>query len=139
MISLVQVKTISVAELAVELKPPSGLVKEPADPKKVALGVDGPPPPSSYMQALISKILSNVHVTFENVIVKVVVEDVVTSFNVRGVKYFTAGESWLPAFVDLTPPDFGMRKVFEFRDFTVCLDRKDAQVYQVRNDLTSES
>lgn len=56
-------------------------------------------PPSGYMQGLIAKILNNVHVTFENVIVKYIEEDIVLSLNIKKATYATVDDNWEGAFV----------------------------------------
>lgn len=58
-----------------------------------------PPPPSGYIQGLIAKILSNVHVTFENVILKYVDEDIVLSLNIKKAAYATCDPNWKGAFI----------------------------------------
>jgi vacuolar protein sorting-associated protein 13B len=64
-------------------------------------GGSGESPPSGYMQTIMSKIINNVHINFENVIVKYVEEDIVLSVNVTHASYCTADEDWEPAFVGI--------------------------------------
>jgi vacuolar protein sorting-associated protein 13B len=80
----------------------SSIGQRPQDPggqRPLTQQQQPPPPPSGYMQSLISKILTNVHITFENVIIKYVEEDIVLSLNIKKALYSTTDEAWAPAFI----------------------------------------
>ena len=48
---------------------------------------------------LIGKILNNIHVTFENIIVKFVEEDISLSLTINNGNYCTTDDNWMGAFI----------------------------------------
>ena len=92
-------------------------------------------PPPGYVQSLISKIISNVKIVCNNLILKYVEDDIVLSLNTRWLCFSPANALWEPAFVEpLSLPDLVFRKKLEVKDMTVCLDKRDAsgriEIYQ---------
>ena len=92
-------------------------------------------PPPGYVQSLISKIISNVKIVCNNLILKYVEDDIVLSLNTRWLCLSPANALWEPAFVEsLSLPDLVLRKKLEVKDMTVCLDKRDAsgriEIYQ---------
>ena len=84
-------------------------------------------PPPGYVQSLISKIISNVKIVCNNLILKYVEDDIVLSLNTRWLCLSPANALWEPAFVEsLSLPDLVLRKKLEVKDMTVCLDKRDA-------------
>jgi vacuolar protein sorting-associated protein 13B len=51
-----------------------------------------------YVQSLVNKIVSNISVECNNVILKYLEEDMVLSLNVRSLLLQSANEAWQPAF-----------------------------------------
>ena len=84
----------------------------------------GPPP--GYVQSLISKIISNVKIVCNNLILKYVEDDIVLSLNTRWLCLSPANALWEPAYVEFSLPDLVQRKLFQIKDMTVCLDKRDA-------------
>ncbi len=82
--------------------------------------------PPSYVQSLINKIISNVKIVCNNLILKYVEEDIVLSLNTRWLCLSSANAIWEPAFVELSLPDLVLRKLLQVKDMTVCLDKRDA-------------
>ena len=83
-------------------------------------------PPPGYVQSLINKIISNVKIVCNNLILKYVEEDIVLSLNTRWLCLTSANALWEPAFVELSLPDLVLRKLLQVKDMTVCLDKRDA-------------
>ncbi len=82
--------------------------------------------PPGYVQSLVNKIISNVSVVCNNLILKYVEDDIVLSLNVRNLRLSSADESWEPAFTELSLPHLVLRKLVRVTDLTVCLDRRNA-------------
>ena len=82
-------------------------------------------PPPGYVQSLINKIISNVKIVCNNLILKYVEDDIVLSLNTRWLCLTSANALWEPAFVDLSLPDLVLRKLLQVKDMTICLDRRD--------------
>ena len=82
-------------------------------------------PPPGYVQSLINKIISNVKIECNNLILKYVEDDIVLSLNTRWLCLTSANALWEPAFVDLSLPDLVLRKLLQVKDMTICLDRRD--------------
>ncbi len=90
--------------------------------------------PPGYMQSLINKIISNVSIVCNNLILKYVEGDIVLSLNTRRLRICSANSLWQAAFTEMALPDHILRKLVEVTDLTVCLDRRNAsgkiEVYQ---------
>ena len=86
---------------------------------------DSNAPPPGYVQSLINKIISNVKIVCNNLILKYVEDDIVLSLNTRWLCLTSANALWEPAFVDLSLPDLVLRKLLQVKDMTICLDRRD--------------
>nr|CAD7571020.1 unnamed protein product [Timema californicum] len=91
--------------------------------------------PPGYVQSLVNKIVNNITIICNNLILKYVEEDIVLSVNVRTVTLQSANEQWEPAFIeclscnffsDLTPPYILLRKIIGLSDLTICLDKRNA-------------
>eukprot|EP00095_Tigriopus_kingsejongensis_P000632 maker-scaffold275_size226830-snap-gene-1.19 protein:Tk00632 transcript:maker-scaffold275_size226830-snap-gene-1.19-mRNA-1 annotation:"hypothetical protein DAPPUDRAFT_217952" len=87
---------------------------------------DTPEAPPSYVQYLINKIISNVSIVCNNLILKYVEEDIVLSLNTRNLRLSSANELWETAFTELSLPDLILRKLLEVTDLTICLDKRNA-------------
>jgi vacuolar protein sorting-associated protein 13B len=90
--------------------------------------------PPGYVQNLVNKILSNVQIVCNNLILKYVEDDLVLSVNVRHASLVSVDSKWEPAFTELLAPELILRKLLSVSDFTVCLDRRGPlgkiQVYE---------
>ncbi|KAL1506203.1 hypothetical protein ABEB36_005605 [Hypothenemus hampei] len=90
--------------------------------------------PPGYVQSLINKIVSNISIHCNNLILKYVEEDIVLSMNIKLLKFESANEKWEPAYTDLSPAQVVLRKVISISDLTLCLDKRNAsgkiEVYQ---------
>ncbi|XP_055956628.1 intermembrane lipid transfer protein VPS13B-like isoform X2 [Patella vulgata] len=82
--------------------------------------------PPGYMQGMISRILNNITLVIDNLVIKFVEDDIVLSVNVMSAECYPVDINWNRAFVDFNPPEFTSRKVLKFCDLTVCMDRADA-------------
>lgn len=94
--------------------------------RSVALGEETPVAPPGYVQSLINKIISNVTIVCNNLILKYVEEDIVLSLNTRNLRLSSADELWRPAFTELSLPDLILRKLIQVTDMTICLDKRNA-------------
>ena len=90
--------------------------------------------PPGYIQSLVNKIISNIQIVCNNLILKYVEDDLVLSLNVRTVSYVSCDQTWSPAFTELSLPDLILRKLISVSDLTICLDRRGTtgkiEVYQ---------
>ncbi|TRY71636.1 hypothetical protein TCAL_05294 [Tigriopus californicus] len=85
-----------------------------------------PEAPPGYVQSLINKIISNVSIVCNNLILKYVEEDIVLSLNTRNLRLSSANELWERAFTELSLPDLILRKLLQVTDLTICLDKRNA-------------
>ncbi|XP_050295994.1 intermembrane lipid transfer protein VPS13B [Anthonomus grandis grandis] len=129
--------TINTIECILNLK---GKGVRPSTPKKkgkekvAGQHKDFKEAPPGYIQSLINKIVSNISIHCNNLILKYVEEDIVLSINVKLLKFESANEKWEPAYTDLSPAQVILRKVISVNDLTLCLDKRNAsgkiEVYQ---------
>ncbi|KAK6325958.1 hypothetical protein J4Q44_G00016020 [Coregonus suidteri] len=82
--------------------------------------------PPGYVQSLIRRVVNNVNIVVNNLILKYVEDDIVLSVNITSAECYTVHEFWDRAFMDITAPDLVLRKVINFSDCTVCLDKRNA-------------
>uniref|UniRef100_UPI00358FB320 intermembrane lipid transfer protein VPS13B isoform X2 n=1 Tax=Myxine glutinosa TaxID=7769 RepID=UPI00358FB320 len=89
---------------------------------------------SGYVQSLMRRVVNNVSVLVNNLILKYVEDDIVLSVNVKAAECYTVDEFWERAFNDISAQELVLRKVINFSDCTVCLDKRNASgkidVYQ---------
>nr|XP_057909546.1 intermembrane lipid transfer protein VPS13B-like isoform X7 [Doryrhamphus excisus] len=82
--------------------------------------------PPGYVQSLIRRVVNNVNVLVNNLILKYVEDDIVLSINITSAECYTVDDLWERAFMDITAPELVLRKVINFADCTVCLDKRNA-------------
>ncbi|KAH8293565.1 hypothetical protein KR054_001628 [Drosophila jambulina] len=83
----------------------------------------GPAPASS--SSVVNKIINNITLQCNNVILKYVEDDIVVSMNVQRLNFTSAGEDWKPTMVDMHPVYVVMRKLLQISDLTICLDKRN--------------
>ncbi|XP_053571218.1 intermembrane lipid transfer protein VPS13B isoform X2 [Bombina bombina] len=90
--------------------------------------------PPGYVQSLITRVVNNVNIVVNNLILKYVEDDIVLSVNITCAECYTVDEFWDRAFMDISATELVLRKVINFSDCTVCLDKRNAsgkiEVYQ---------
>ena len=69
--------------------------------------------PPGYIQSLVNKIISNIQIVCNNLILKYVEEDLVLSLNVRTASLSSSDEAWNPAFSELSLPHLVLRKLLQ--------------------------
>ena len=82
--------------------------------------------PPGYVQGVMNKVINNISVRVNNLILKYVEDDIVFSLNVKSVSLFSANENWEKAFVELKLPSLCLRKICNINDLTICLDSRNA-------------
>ncbi|XP_070535266.1 intermembrane lipid transfer protein VPS13B-like [Ptychodera flava] len=82
--------------------------------------------PPSYIQTLVNRVINNVNIVVNNLILKYVEDDIVLSVNVKSLESFSVDSNWERAFIELAQPDLVLRRIFELSDITVCLDKRNA-------------
>nr|XP_033789038.1 vacuolar protein sorting-associated protein 13B isoform X2 [Geotrypetes seraphini] len=82
--------------------------------------------PPGYVQSLIRRVVNNVNIVVNNLILKYVEDDIVLSVNITCAECYTADEFWDRAFMDISATDLVLRKVINFSDCTMCLDKRNA-------------
>ncbi|XP_027028317.2 vacuolar protein sorting-associated protein 13B isoform X2 [Tachysurus fulvidraco] len=95
-------------------------------PRRVQQNSPDPDLPPGYVQSLIRRVVNNLNVVINNLILKYVEDDIVLSVNITSAECYTVDEQWERAFMDITSPKFVLRKVINFADCTVCLDKRNA-------------
>ena len=83
-------------------------------------------PPPGYLQSLLNKIVNNINIIVNNLILKFVDDDIVLSLNVKSAECFSANAEWHRSFIELMPEDLILRRVLEIHDLTLCLDQRNA-------------
>lgn len=73
-----------------------------------------------------NKIVNNVSIIVNNLILKFVEDDIVLSLNIKSAECYSVDKDWSRAFIELLAPDFVLRRTINFCDVTVCLDKRDA-------------
>lgn len=119
---VVQINTI---EFVVRLKDPTQ-EQEPKPPQEETKSQVVTPPPPGYLSSLVSKIVNNVNVKCDNIILKYIEDDIVLSMNIQHLSLSSADMNWNPAFIDISPIKFLVRKLVKITDLTVCLDRRNS-------------
>ncbi|XP_076295219.1 vacuolar protein sorting 13B isoform X2 [Lasioglossum baleicum] len=125
--------TINTIECILKLKDdtkvetsPSGLQKRQEIPQEEA--------PPGYIRSIVTKVVNNITINCNNLILKYVEEDIVLSVNVRFLSMQTVDNKWEPAFTDVNGYEVMLRKVITIQDLTLCLDKMDAsgkiEIYQ---------
>ncbi|XP_076678481.1 vacuolar protein sorting 13B isoform X2 [Andrena cerasifolii] len=90
--------------------------------------------PPGYIKSIVTKVVNNITINCNNLILKYVEEDIVLSVNVRFLSMQTVDNKWEPAFTDVNAYEVMLRKVITIQDLTLCLDKMDAsgkiEIYQ---------
>nr|XP_061789029.1 intermembrane lipid transfer protein VPS13B-like [Nerophis lumbriciformis] len=101
--------------------------KAAGKPRRVQQAAPSDPDlPPGYVQSLIRRVVNNVNVLVNNLILKYVEDDIVLSVNITSAECYTVDDVWERAFMDVTAPELVLRKVINFSDCTVCLDKRNA-------------
>ncbi|KAM5157653.1 intermembrane lipid transfer protein VPS13B isoform 1-T1 [Mantella aurantiaca] len=101
--------------------------KTPVKPKKIQQTAPSDPDlPPGYVQSLIRRVVNNVNIVVNNLILKYVEDDIVLSVNITCAECYTVDEFWDRAFMDISATELVLRKVINFSDCTVCLDKRNA-------------
>ncbi|XP_056290642.1 intermembrane lipid transfer protein VPS13B-like isoform X3 [Pseudoliparis swirei] len=102
----------------------SKAVAKPRRPQQAA--PSDPDLPPGYVQSLIRRVVNNVNIVVNNLILKYVEDDIVLSVNITSAECYTVDDMWERAFMDIAAPELVLRKVIDFADCTVCLDKRNA-------------
>ncbi|XP_040899909.1 vacuolar protein sorting-associated protein 13B-like isoform X4 [Toxotes jaculatrix] len=101
--------------------------KAVAKPRRLQQAAPSDPDlPPGYVQSLIRRVVNNVNIVVNNLILKYVEDDIVLSVNITSAECYTVDDMWERAFMDITAPELVLRKVINFADCTVCLDKRNA-------------
>uniref|UniRef100_A0A7N6B3G8 Vacuolar protein sorting 13 homolog B n=1 Tax=Anabas testudineus TaxID=64144 RepID=A0A7N6B3G8_ANATE len=101
--------------------------KAVAKPRRLQQAAPSDPDlPPGYVQSLIRRVVNNVNIVVNNLILKYVEDDIVLSVNITSAECYTVDDMWDRAFMDITAPELVLRKVINFADCTVCLDKRNA-------------
>ncbi|XP_063307280.1 intermembrane lipid transfer protein VPS13B isoform X1 [Pelobates fuscus] len=102
-------------------------VKSQIRPRKIQQAAPTDPDlPPGYVQSLIRRVVNNVNIVVNNLILKYVEDDIVLSVNITCAECYTVDEFWDRAFMDILATELVLRKVINFSDCTVCLDKRNA-------------
>ena len=82
--------------------------------------------PPGYLQSLMNRIIHNINIVVNNLILKFVEDDIVLSVNVKSAECYSVNGDWCRAFIELALPELVLRRVVDFHDLTVCLDKRNA-------------
>ncbi|CAB1424304.1 unnamed protein product, partial [Pleuronectes platessa] len=101
--------------------------KAVAKPRRLQQAAPSDPDlPPGYVQSLIRRVVNNVNIVVNNLILKYVEDDIVLSVNITSAECYTVDDMWERAFMDITAPELVLRKGINFADCTVCLDKRNA-------------
>ncbi|GFR59584.1 vacuolar protein sorting-associated protein 13B [Elysia marginata] len=103
--------------------PPARSQQRPKTKRRAQPTEDLPP---GYLQSIVNRIVNNVTFIMNNLILKFVEDDIVLSVNIKSAECYSVDKEWNRAFVDLSPHDLALRKIINFADLTVCLDKTNA-------------
>ena len=84
------------------------------------------PEQSNYVQTVLARILNNVHIIVNNLVVKFIEEDIVISLSSRTAQCFAVNQHWTKSFIELTQQDLSLRRLITLPDITLCLDKRDS-------------
>lgn len=116
---------LSLLELVVKLKDfsSSPTFQKPKLKKKISVDEDAQ---AGYMASLIAKILNNISLICNNIVLKFIEEDIVISMNIQHLSIYSADHRWKRAFADVSPTNVLFRKLINIIDFTICLDKRNS-------------
>uniref|UniRef100_T1HCM9 Vacuolar protein sorting-associated protein 13B n=1 Tax=Rhodnius prolixus TaxID=13249 RepID=T1HCM9_RHOPR len=118
--------TINTIECIMKLKPPGKEnVRKEKKKRSQTTGEENVTPPS-YMSSLVNKIICNLSVTCNNLILKYVEEDIVLSMNIKTLSLNTVNSNWIPEFSEITAAHLILRNIISLTDVTICLDKRNA-------------
>ncbi|XP_029039570.2 vacuolar protein sorting-associated protein 13B isoform X3 [Osmia bicornis bicornis] len=125
--------TINTIECILKLKDDTKVETNPsAMQKRLELPQEETPP--GYIKSIVTKVVNNITINCNNLILKYVEEDIVLSVNVRFLSMQTVNNKWEPTFTDVNGYEVMLRKVVTIQDLTLCLDKMDAsgkiEIYQ---------
>jgi vacuolar protein sorting-associated protein 13B len=83
------------------------------------------PEQSNYVQTVLARILNNVHIVVNNLIIKFIEENIVISLSSRTAECYAVNQNWLKSFIELTQQDLSLRRLITLPDITLCLDKRD--------------
>lgn len=115
--------SINTIEFVVQLRDSNDLPTKSAV-KDIPVPLQEPPP--GYLASLVTKIANNISIKCNNIILKYVEEEIVLSCNIQELSLSSADFNWLPAFVDVSPIKFLVRKLVNINDLTICLDKRNS-------------
>jgi vacuolar protein sorting-associated protein 13B len=81
---------------------------------------------TNYFQSIVNKILLNMNIVVNNLIIKLVEDDMVLSLNIKSVECYNVNSLWERAFLEVNTTYINLRKILQINDLTVCLDRRNA-------------
>lgn len=83
-------------------------------------------PSGGLGSAFLAKIVANINVNCENIILKYVDDEVVISMNIQLFNMGAANEEWKVAMVDVQPLHVVIRKLITVSDLTMCVDKRNS-------------
>ncbi|CAF2957991.1 unnamed protein product [Rotaria sp. Silwood2] len=81
---------------------------------------------SNYIQTVLARILNNVHIIVNNLIIKFVEENIVISLSSRTAECYAVNQNWSKSFIELSQQDLSLRRLITLPDLTLCLDKRDS-------------
>jgi len=102
-------------------------VSQDIDTEQILLQQQQPTTPeqSTYVQTVLARILNNVQIVVNNLIVKFIEDNIVLSLSSRTAQCYAVNQNWMKSFVELTQQDLSLRRLITLPDLTLCLDKRD--------------
>uniref|UniRef100_A0A034VE87 Vacuolar protein sorting-associated protein 13B n=1 Tax=Bactrocera dorsalis TaxID=27457 RepID=A0A034VE87_BACDO len=75
---------------------------------------------------IVNKIINNISLECQNIILKYVEDDIVVSMNVQLLQFGAADERWKMTMTDVHPVKVLMRKLVKVSDLTICIDKRNS-------------
>ncbi|GAV04014.1 hypothetical protein RvY_14362-2 [Ramazzottius varieornatus] len=108
-----------------------GRTKSEAPPTSPPPATTAHPPPPGYMELLSTRVINNVKIQITNLIIRYVEDDFALNVLVKSATYFTVNDKWEKSFVEVAAPDLSLRRVLEFHDLHVGLEKRPADGQEV--------
>ncbi|XP_069969328.1 intermembrane lipid transfer protein VPS13B isoform X2 [Bactrocera oleae] len=94
--------------------------------KKRRRSEDQQPAQQTPGSGIVNKIINNISLECQNIILKYVEDDIVVSMNVQLLQFGAADERWKMTMTDVHPVKVLMRKLVKVSDLTICIDKRNS-------------
>lgn len=79
-----------------------------------------------YISSLIHKVLNNISIICQNIVVKYIEDDSIMSCNIQYLSVHSCDMRFRKAFLDVSPTNVLFRKLINIIDLTICMDSRNS-------------